>query len=286
MTNDDMLSWRTTHELELSADYALLVESLVDDDQMIRQLTRVGGHELPDVSVLTRRYRNAFRIGGPSALLVTRSKTRLRCHHKMRVAPLRIERLCRSLAIADLAMNACPAAAALLPSPTAAVSAGQGDRHAAVVWAASLPVQALVTPLAVEHWIALEALRPSAAGADVLDHLRRQEPYELTRFLLQAELDAVDLKVLARRYGLSYSQFRMLCKRTLGASAKSELNRWRAGRALLGLLLNGDSVIDAAVANGYASASHISTDIKREFGIAPSHFIHPNIDQFVAGRRV
>jgi len=284
MTNDDMLSWRTTHELELSADYALLVESLVDDDQLIRQLTHVGGHEVPDVSVLTRRYRNAFRIGGPSALLVTRSKTRLRCHHTMRVAPLRIERLCRSLAIADLALNACTPPPVLLASPMAMCTT-HGDKHAAVVWAASLPVQALVTPLAVEHWIALEALRPSEGGADVLDHLRRQEPYELTRFLLQAELDAVDLKVLARRYGLSYSQFRMLCKRTLGASAKSELNRWRAGRALLGLLLNGDSVIDAAVANGYASASHISTDIKREFGIAPSHFIRPSLDQFVAGRR-
>lgn len=263
--------WHTTRQLELSADRALLVESLIPDHKLLRRLTHVGGHCVPDLTVLARRFHSRYRIVGEAALLLTSRKTRLTCHHPMRVASLGVERLCRALAFADTALpsdklsvderNATSAAAAALLKPLAA----------GVVWAASVPQQAIASPLAIEHWVALQALQ----GNDdiVLMHLRRQEAYQLTRFLLQPGLEEVDLKALARRYGLSYSQFRMLCKRTLGGAAKAQRNRWRAGRALLSMILDGDSVIDAAVAHGYASASHISSEIKREFGRSPSHFV-------------
>lgn len=276
------LAWLTTRDFELSADQVLLVESLPSNTPWLRRLTHVDGHPIPDLTLFGRRLRASLRMDGGAALLLTGRKTRLTCHHAMRVAPLGVERLCRSLAFADAALEVNPEARH--PGAAAAQRTCGEKQESDTIWVADLPLRAVAAPLAVEHWIALQALQRSEESSELLWYLRRQESYHLTCYLLQPESESADLVDLAARYGLSYSQFRKLCKRTLGASAKAQRNRWRAARALLGLILNEHSVLDAAVANGYASASHISADIRREFGVTPSTFIHAHRTLFASSK--
>lgn len=275
------LEWMTTRDIELGADQVLLVGSLPSDKSWLRRLTHVSGRPIPDLSVSGRRLRTSLRMDGGAALLLTSRKTHLVCHQAMRVASMGVERLCRALAFADAALDLTSEASQLGGS---AAPRASGEKQEDTIWVADLPLRAVATPLALEHWIALQALQRNQACEALLGHLRRQEPYHLTCYLLRPESDSVDLVELAHRYGLSYSQFRKLCKRALGFSVKAQRNRWRAAKALLGLILNGHSVLDAAMAHGYASASHISADIRREFGVSPSTFAHAHRLLFAANK--
>lgn len=120
----------------------------------------------------------------------------------------------------------------------------------------------------IEHWLALEVMRGND-GNVLLGHLRRQEAYCLTAYLLTAQGDSARVNELSVRYGLSYSHFRRLCHRALGSSVKQRLRAWRAARAMLDLMIGERPVLEVAMGHGYASASHISNDIKQLFGVTP-----------------
>lgn len=123
-------------------------------------------------------------------------------------------------------------------------------------------------PSAIEHWLTLEVMQGNKHNA-LIRHLRRLEAYTLIGYLLQAPGDGGHLNELCVRYGLSYSHFRRLCHQALGCPVKPQLREWRAARTMLDLMVSEYPVLAIALDNGYASASHISKEIKQLFGITP-----------------
>ena len=122
-------------------------------------------------------------------------------------------------------------------------------------------------PSATEHWLTLEIMQGNDNA--LVHHLRRLEAYRLIAYLLQAPGTSAHLNELCVRYGLSYSHFRRLCHRALGCPVKPQLREWRAARTMLDLMITEYPVLAIALENGYASASHISKEIKQLFGITP-----------------
>lgn len=122
-------------------------------------------------------------------------------------------------------------------------------------------------PSATEHWLTLEIMQGNDNA--LVHHLRRLEAYTLIAYLLQAPGNSAHLNELCVRYGLSYSHFRRLCHRALGCPVKPQLREWRAARTMLDLMITEYPVLAIALENGYASASHISKEIKQLFGITP-----------------
>ena len=138
-----------------------------------------------------------------------------------------------------------------------------------IVTIQSLPREIAADSGRLEHWLALEVMR-GGSNQPLIAHLRRQEAYLLTSYLLRSPPgDCAQLNQLCKRYGLSYSHFRRLCCRALGGAPKPRLRIWRASRALLDLLDGERPVLRVALENGYTSASHISIDIKQLFGVTP-----------------
>ncbi|WP_176091301.1 helix-turn-helix domain-containing protein [Burkholderia ambifaria] len=128
----------------------------------------------------------------------------------------------------------------------------------------------LESDLTFAHWLALDILR-GEAGTRLIAYLRSSESYRLAGYLLSNEpADERHLRELGQRYGVSYSHFRRLCHRAFGGAAKSRLRAWRAARAALQLIDGRDSVLQVAMCNGYTSASHITNDIKKLYGVTPS----------------
>jgi AraC-like DNA-binding protein len=99
--------------------------------------------------------------------------------------------------------------------------------------------------------------------------LRTTEHYKLVRFLLSQPASR-SLQELSVEYGLSYSHFRKLCRAALGRGGKAEFQYWRNVRALLDLI-DGGSLTDVALRQGFASSSHFSDAMKGQFGIAPRY---------------
>ncbi|GAB1846715.1 hypothetical protein MyNCGM683_15480 [Achromobacter xylosoxidans] len=161
-------------------------------------------------------------------------------------------RLCRMLAFVDAALP--------ISTPPGQSCGGLGVQE--------VPGDIAQDVSRIEHWLALEVMRGNHDNA-LLNYLRRQEAYRLTGYLLNTPSECAHLNELCVRYGLSYSHFRRLCHRALGSSVKPRLREWRAARAVLDLVIGELPVLEVALDNGYASASHISSDIKQLFGITP-----------------
>ena len=90
--------------------------------------------------------------------------------------------------------------------------------------------------------------------------------------LAEATRDRRGLPAVARQLGIGYSYFRREFKRRVGLSPKQYTNRLRLERArrLLGSTpLTLDAIADEL---GFASAFHLSSAFKREFGLAPAHW--------------
>ncbi|WP_338524076.1 helix-turn-helix domain-containing protein [Pseudomonas batumici] len=124
---------------------------------------------------------------------------------------------------------------------------------------------------ATESWFLWQKLE--GTREDLRRWLRTKEAYSLISYLLHNS-DSAHLNEMCHAYGLSYSHFRKICRNTLGKAAKVKLKEWRVARAVLDIVEGRGSILEVAMQNGYASASHISNEIKRELGITPSMFAH------------
>lgn len=125
----------------------------------------------------------------------------------------------------------------------------------------------------LESWYLALALRGHSAYRAFARQLRSGESYLLLGFLLEQGASSEKLQDLARRYGVSVSHFRRLCRQALGGTAKTELREWRTARALLTMVEGIDSLTDIALALGYASSSHFSKEIRELVGVAPSNLV-------------
>ncbi|WP_460139869.1 helix-turn-helix domain-containing protein [Pseudomonas sp. S2_E01] len=122
----------------------------------------------------------------------------------------------------------------------------------------------------LEQWYIAQALGGGPAFQAFAQVLRHTESYGLVRFLLEQGTRSEKLIELARRYGVSVSHFRRLCRQALGSAAKPALRGWRTGRALLNMSLQDNSLTDVALDLGYASSSHFSREIRELVGFSPS----------------
>ncbi|RYF55061.1 MAG: helix-turn-helix domain-containing protein [Comamonadaceae bacterium] len=126
---------------------------------------------------------------------------------------------------------------------------------------------------AFRAWLFKQVFESDPTHQAMIRYARSREAYSLISFLLQDHAQGRDrLLDICRTYGLSTSYFRKLCKKMLGHNAKSTLSHWRAVNALLDIVTKSHSILNVALVNGYSSASHISRDIHRKFGYAPSAF--------------
>jgi len=123
---------------------------------------------------------------------------------------------------------------------------------------------------AFECWLLQHSL--TSPRSLLLHWLRAQEAYSLVHYLLNNYCASGQLKDLCEKYGVSYSHFRKLCRDFLGMPAKTKLREWRAAKSVLDIVEGRGSILEVALSNGYASASHIANDIKREFGLKPTMF--------------
>jgi AraC-like DNA-binding protein len=170
-------------------------------------------------------------------------------------------RLCCLLAVFDSAMGV-------------RAGPGTGDER---VRLATLPARAFREPAMIETAILTGWLDRSACRS-LLVELRRREAYTLVRYLLNSRSEGRTLLQLCVLYGLSYSHFRRLCNRILGGSVKDRMDAWRAARSALALVEQDRPVWTIAAEQGYASASHISHDMKRRFGLTPRALIRAGRD--------
>ncbi|WP_440030297.1 AraC family transcriptional regulator InvF [Chromobacterium amazonense] len=120
-----------------------------------------------------------------------------------------------------------------------------------------------------KYWFLQQLLRVSPAFIPLLALLRHSESYCLVRFLLAQSTCSNTLQDLGRRYGVSESHFRRLCRHALGGAAKAELRDWRMARSLLEVVEGKESLTQVALKHGYASSSHFSNEIRVLLGISP-----------------
>jgi AraC-like DNA-binding protein len=104
----------------------------------------------------------------------------------------------------------------------------------------------------------------------IAESLRRTEAYSMVSFLLR-EGQGEKLHALSARYGISAGHFRRLFRSALGSSPKSALKDWRLAKAVLAVIERRQSVTEAAMAHGYASPSHFSSEVKKSLGLSLTH---------------
>ena len=104
----------------------------------------------------------------------------------------------------------------------------------------------------------------------IAESLRRTEAYSMVSFLLQ-EGQGEKLHALSARYGISAGHFRRLFRSALGSSPKSALKDWRLAKAVLAVIERRQSVTEVAMAHGYASPSHFSSEVKKSLGLSLTH---------------
>lgn len=126
---------------------------------------------------------------------------------------------------------------------------------------------------ALERWFMTQSATPLHGFDKLSAVLRRTEWYRLVRFLL-TQPATLTMQQLSKRYGLSYSYFRLLCRQALGRGGKAEFQHWRNVRALLDLADvadtdGSDKLTDVALRQGFASSSHFSDAMKGQFGVSP-----------------
>jgi AraC-like DNA-binding protein len=145
------------------------------------------------------------------------------------------------------------------------------QRSARNSWAV-LPVAYSIvqSPQTLERWYIGQAMVGGVAYQAFASELRHCESYGLVRFLLEQGTHSEKLSTLARRYGVSVSHFRRLCRQALGTAAKPALRGWRTAQALLNMSQQDCSLTDVALEFGFASSSHFSKEIRELVGFAPS----------------
>ena len=146
-----------------------------------------------------------------------------------------------------------------------------GPRSGLATWA-MLPVACDIvrSHTALERWYIAQAMGGCPDYQAFADVLRHRESYGLVRFLLEQGTRSEKLTDLARRYGVSVSHFRRLCRQALGSATKPALRSWRTARALLNMSLQDGSLTDVALEFGFASSSHFSKEIRELVGFTPS----------------
>lgn len=129
-----------------------------------------------------------------------------------------------------------------------------------------------VTARNLEYWLIANCLQKTAGIDSFCNILRGSESYMLVNFLFNESVNNVDhqLQQLCQQYGLSSSHFRRLSRKALGKSTKTELRKWRLGRAMLELLNSDGSLTTIAMNNGYSSLSHFSNEMKDVMGLTPT----------------
>ena len=100
--------------------------------------------------------------------------------------------------------------------------------------------------------------------------IRQQEPYVLTRYLIENYKSYDKINELSERYGLSYSYFRKKTQLYFGDTAKSKIQAWRLATTTLELLESPENITRVAMNNGFASSSHICQVILSSMGMTPS----------------
>lgn len=102
--------------------------------------------------------------------------------------------------------------------------------------------------------------------------LRRTEAYSMVSFLLR-EGEGKKLGALSARYGISAGYFRRIFRDALGSSPRSALNDWRLAAAILAFVERRQSVTEVALAHGFASPSHFSSEVKKSLGLSLTHLL-------------
>jgi AraC-like DNA-binding protein len=146
-----------------------------------------------------------------------------------------------------------------------------GQRTNQAPWA-TLPVayETVQSHRTLERWYIEQAMGGGSAYQAFAGALRHGESYGLVRFLLEQGTRSEKLTDLARRYGVSVSHFRRLCRQALGSAAKPALRGWRTAQALLNMSLQDGSLTEVALEFGFASSSHFSKEIRELVGFTPS----------------
>jgi len=112
----------------------------------------------------------------------------------------------------------------------------------------------------------------------IASSLRRTEAYSMVSFLLQ-EGRGEKLGALSERYGISAGHFRRMFRASLGSSPKSDLNDWRLAEAILAVIERRHSVTEVAMAHGFASPSHFSSEVKKSLGLSLTHLFDARTKQ-------
>jgi len=113
---------------------------------------------------------------------------------------------------------------------------------------------------------------------NLFSFVRNVESYWIAHFLLSQvmnedkESDSHKIGNASKIYGVSESYFRKLCHHAFTRGPKKQLRLWRAAHSALQLIEKDNSIAAIAGNNGYASASHFSSEIKSLFGITPREF--------------
>lgn len=119
----------------------------------------------------------------------------------------------------------------------------------------------------IEYWYMRQALSLDEAFQDVVMFVRATEWYQLVVFLIEeSHSDELSIEQLGKKYGLSSSYFRQLCKQVLGGSLKGQISDWRLASALIDMIKSQLSVTDIAYRAGYSSLSHFSKEVKKTMG--------------------
>ncbi len=105
--------------------------------------------------------------------------------------------------------------------------------------------------------------------SDLLNCIRKQESYFLTRYLIKNRCSNHKVNNLCQSYGLSYSYFRKISKKYLGVSAKAKMSQWRLAQTILDLLESNSSITEIALKNGYSSSAHVCSTFTSVIGISP-----------------
>lgn len=104
----------------------------------------------------------------------------------------------------------------------------------------------------------------------ILEKIRATEAYMILIFLISMNGSEKSLTEMSKKYGLSATYFRYLCRINFKISAKKKMMLWRLSSAILQLIESDKSIIDVAMENGYCSASHLTQDVKKILGITPT----------------
>lgn len=157
---------------------------------------------------------------------------------------------------------------ALGVSPGAPVSAG--DAAAGSTGALNSAVSAALDGNRPTASFLRMAIDDTPEYRQIARSLRRTEAYSMVSFLLQ-EGQGEKLEDLSARYGISAGHFRRLFRAALGGNPKSALKDWRLAKAVLAVIERQQSVTEVAMAHGFASPSHFSSEVKKSLGLSLTH---------------